>query len=361
MKAVDYFIVGQGIAGTVLSNQLIAKGFSVRVFDSVKENSASRIAAGVYNPVAYRKLKMAQFADFLIPEMEIYYTNLQKELNQDFFNPMSFLKILTDFEELNNWQIQCANDVNRPFMSEVIIKDDFNKGIVNPIGAGQVLKSGVLNLPILLDSWKEKLLKMNSFEEGVFSYAEVEMESDKVKYRNLEAKNIIFTEGVGISNNPWFDWLPIQKFKGEVLEIHAPDLNLDRMINRGVFLLPMGKGIFKVGATHDWRNVDEIPTEKGKNELIEKLDKFINVSYKIVKHDAGLRPAARDRHPYIGVHPEHVNLFVFNGLGSKGVIMAPWLAKKFIEGLDTKHWPKEFDIRRYTRFYNERKLRDEKD
>ncbi|MGB0391024.1 MAG: NAD(P)/FAD-dependent oxidoreductase [Salibacteraceae bacterium] len=355
MKKVDFFIVGQGIAGTILSHQLINKGYNVKVFDIKKSNSASRIAAGVFNPVAYRKLKKAEFAHFLIPEMITYYTHVEEQLGISFYKPTSFLKILTDFEEYNNWQIQCAKETNRPFMSDVVVKENFNEGIKNPFGAGQVLQSGVINLPLLIDTWKDHLKKTNSLMEEFFQYDKLQVLENCCVYEGVESKKVVFCEGVGVSQNPWFDWLPMQKFKGEVLEIYAPKLQLDRMINRGVFLLPRGNGYFKVGATHDWRNVDEIPTEQGKNELLEKLNRFINVPYEITNHTAGLRPAARDRHPYIGVHPEHNNLLTVNGLGSKGVIMAPWLIKEFIKGIDSHKWPKEFDINRYIRFYKERK------
>jgi glycine/D-amino acid oxidase-like deaminating enzyme len=360
MKKVDFFIVGQGISGTVLSHQLMDQGYTVHVFDRFKENSASRIAAGVYNPVAYRKLKMAEFADFLIPEMKAYYEQLEAELNGHFFKPMSFLKMLTDFEEFNNWQAQCCLENNQPFMSPVVFKEDFNQGIKNPFGAGQVLQSGVVNIPELLDLWKTQLTERDALETQAFGYEKLQVQSDGLVYGDVEAEKIIFCEGVGVLNNPWFSWLPIQQFKGETLEIEAPTLDLNRMVNRGVFLLPMENGNYKVGATHDWRNVDEIPTEEGKMELVEKLDKFINVPYTIVNHWAGLRPAARDRHPYIGVHPEMERMYVFNGLGSKGVIMAPWLAKHFIIGLEKHEWPKQFNIKRYIRFFNEKNQSNEK-
>jgi glycine/D-amino acid oxidase-like deaminating enzyme len=212
---------------------------------------------------------------------------------------------------------------------------------------------------VVIDTWKKELKTTNSLIDESFNYTKLILKDKSCHYGQLEASQTIFCEGVNVVKNPWFNWLPIQQFKGEVLEIYAPKLKLDRMINRGVFLLPIGDGFFKVGATHDWRNVDEKPTEEGKNELLEKLNKFINVPFKITNHQAGLRPAARDRHPYIGVHPEHENLFVVNGLGSKGVIMAPWLITEFIKGLNTHQWPKEFDIKRYIKFYKEQKDHEE--
>ena len=355
----DFIIVGQGVSGTILSHKLLELGFTVCVFDTFKSNSATRIAAGVFNPVAYRKLKMAEFADFLLPEVFQYYTKLEVQLKEKIFHPTSFLKILTDVEELNNWQIQSANENNSAFMSQEIFADDFEQTIKNEFGAGQVLQSGVVKLNLMLDLWKEHLIAMNSFCKNGFEYSKVKFTENSVTYKDVVAKQIIFCEGVGVEKNPWFKWLPMQQFKGEILEISAPLLKLDRMVNRGVFLLPLENGNYKVGATHDWKNVDEIPTEEGKGELLAKLDKIINVPYTIVSHYAGLRPATRDRHPYIGVHPKIKNAFVFNGLGSKGVIMAPWLADTFIAGLATFDFPKAFNTTRFIRFFNEQ-LENEK-
>ena len=352
-KKVDFIIVGQGLAGTTLSYKLLQQGYSVHVFDIFKNNAATRIAAGVFNPVTYRKLKMAEFADILIPEVFEFYPEIGKYLGIDIFQPTSFLKILTDIEELNNWQIQSAISQNSEFMSKSTFAENFNATIKNPYGAGQVLQSGVVKLSLLLDAWKEHLTSIQSFTGTGFDYSNLTVGNSHFQYGEVKADKIVFCEGVGILNNPWFNWLPMQQFKGEVIEISAPELKLTRMVNRGVFLLPLENGNFKVGATHDWKNVDEQTTEEGKKELTDKLDNIINVPYTVIKHEAGLRPATRDRHPYIGHHPEHKNMFVLNGLGSKGVIMAPWLASTFITGMSELKWPKGFDITRYIRFYNE--------
>jgi len=352
-KKVDYIVVGQGLAGTTLTQKLLKRGASVHVFDVFKKNSATRIAAGVFNPVTYRKLKMAEFADFLIPQVFEFYPEIETQLSVDIFRPTSFLKILTDIEDLNNWQLQCANPNNAPFMSKKTFNNNFEGTIKNPFGAGQVLQSGVVGLNLLLDAWKDYLVSINTFTEEAFNYSNLKILENSFHYGEVEASKIVFCEGVGISKNPWFNWLPMQQFKGEVLEISAPDLKLNRMVNRGAFLLPLQNGNYKVGATHDWKNVDEKTTVEGKKELTDKLDNILNVPYQIVNHKAGLRPATRDRHPYIGVHPKHKNMFVMNGLGSKGVIMAPWLANTFITGMSELKWPKGFDITRYHKFNNE--------
>lgn len=346
----DFIIVGHGMAGAVLAQYLLGENKRIQVFENLKTNSATRVAAGIYNPVAYRKLKMAEFADVFIPEAVDFYQKVEQQTNQHFFRPLPFMKLLTSIEEQNNWQIQSGVDQNATFMSAKISNENFNRQVKNPLGAGIVKNAGVLNTVLFIEACKKVLEESNSFSHQSFDYNQLQF-SDHIQYKNIKAKHIVFCEGIGIKNNPWFNWLPIQQFKGELIEIYAPDLPLDVVINKGVFIIPLGEGIFKVGATHDWKNVNETPTEKGKSELLEKLDTIIQTSYKIINHKAGLRPASRDRRAYIGRHPKHPNLFVFNGLGSKGVVTAPWLARHFLQHIDTFDWHKTFNINRFNKLY----------
>lgn len=348
---VDFIIVGHGIAGAVLANFLLSQNQTVHVIEKHKPNSASRVAAGIYNPVAYRSLKKAEFAETFIPEAKQFYAQQEQHFKSSFFSALPFHKLLTSIEEVNNWQIKSGEAQNAPFMSNTLNHDDFENGVSNPFGAGHVLQAGVLNTPKFLADSKRFLLNLDSFSDDEFGYNQLEI-SDTFIYKDIHATHIVFCEGIGIANNPWFNWLPIQQFKGEVLEIYAPDLKLTSVINKGVFILPMGNGYFKVGATHDWRNPDEQITEEGKQELLDKLNSFIQTPYKVTAHKAGLRPASRDRRAYIGEHPEISNMFVFNGLGSKGVITAPWLANHFFTHLPTKDWVKTFNITRFQKFYH---------
>jgi glycine/D-amino acid oxidase-like deaminating enzyme len=64
--------------------------------------------------------------------------------------------------------------------------------------------------------------------------------------------------------------------------------------------------------------------------LKSKLNSLINCNYNIISHLAGVRPSSIDRRPIIGAHPEYKNLFVFNGLGTKGVMLAPYFSENFV-------------------------------
>jgi glycine/D-amino acid oxidase-like deaminating enzyme len=64
------------------------------------------------------------------------------------------------------------------------------------------------------------------------------------------------------------------------------------------------------------------------------LESFITVPYKIVEHIAGIRPTVKDRRPLVGKHPKHPNLAVLNGLGTRGVMIAPTVAKALYDHLE---------------------------
>ena len=91
-----------------------------------------------------------------------------------------------------------------------------------------------------------------------------------------------------------------------------------------------------------------MPTEEGKQELIDRIKEILNCDFEIVEHFAGVRPTVRDRRPLLGVHPKEPNLFILNGLGTRGVMLAPTLAKDLYDFIENgKPLEKAIDIKRY--------------
>ena len=166
-------------------------------------------------------------------------------------------------------------------------------------------------------------------------------------WNGIEAKQIIFCEGYQCINNPYFSWLPFKLTKGETLTVSFENLQLDSAINKGMFVLPYN-GNYKIGATYDWDNLDEKTTSEGREELLKKVSKFISDKVEVVEHTAGVRPTVKDRRPLIGTHPKHKQLCVFNGLGTKGVMLAPYLAQKLVNCLlNNSPLPEDININRF--------------
>ena len=217
-----------------------------------------------------------------------------------------------------------------------------NEYIKAPFGVGRVKSLGNIDTAKFLASSKAYFIQKGiAFIDADFDY----QVSKEVDY--------IFCEGVGIKNNPYFNYLPMKPTHGDILTIKSTDLKLEEVVNKNMFILPLGDDIYKVGATYNWELQEAVPTESGKDELIEKLKSFTSFSFEIVKHEAGIRPTVSDRRPLIGVHPEHNNLYVFNGLGTKGVMIAPYYSKQLSDFINEKVSLNEaVDIKRHEKYYN---------
>ena len=116
--------------------------------------------------------------------------------------------------------------------------------------------------------------------------------------------------------------------------------------------MDLGNKRYKVGATYAWDDLSEEPTEAGASELHNKLKQLISCDYNLIKHEAGIRPSSIDRRPIIGAHPQHKNLFIFNGLGTKGVMLAPYFAKNFVNFyLEKESIHEEVNVKRFYKDY----------
>jgi glycine/D-amino acid oxidase-like deaminating enzyme len=209
----------------------------------------------------------------------------------------------------------------------------------------------------MLEAYRTYLKSRQAYQNEQFSYNDMIHEEGGIRWQEVRAKKILFCEGTYNGVNPYFNWLPVEQVKGELLLVHIPGMPAEEIINRGVFVLPVGNGYFKVGSTYQWDHPDWQPSLQGKQELEEKLQKLIKLPFQITDHKAGIRPACPDRRPLIGLHPEHQTVGVFNGLGTKGISIAPYYASHFVDYLeDNKELNPEVHINRYFSLYYKSKF-----
>lgn len=149
-------------------------------------------------------------------------------------------------------------------------------------------------------------------------------------------------------HNPYFKELPLDFAKGEIITIKAPELNIDYVLKSSIFVVPEGNDLYSVGATYNWKDDTNLITVEAKNELISKLKNLITCNFEVVKHVAGIRPTVKDRRPLVGVHSKYKNIAILNGLGTRGVMIGPFVAKQLFEHLhEGKPLDNEIDIQRF--------------
>jgi glycine/D-amino acid oxidase-like deaminating enzyme len=331
---IDYIIVGNGIAGISFSEIALKASKKILVFDNNSQPS-SRIAGGLYNPVVLKRFsevwKAKEQLEFAFP----LYHQIEDKLNVVFDYKIPILRKLTSIEEQNNW-FQAADKPNlAPFLNPKLVNKKY-QNIQAPFHYGLVNETGYLNINTLILSYSNYLKSLGSLVEATFDYIAIQFLDNHISYNGIEAKHIIFAEGFGLHANPYFNDLPLDGTKGELLIIKAPDLYLDVVIKSSVFILPIGNDLYKVGATYDWKDKTNIPTERGKQELVEKLKDIISCDFEIVEHFGGVRPTVKDRRPLVGKHPNYPQLHILNGLGTRGVMLGPYLANQLFQHIEFK-------------------------
>lgn len=331
---VDYIIVGSGLAGIAFAEIALEHNKTIVVFDNGSQSS-SKIAGGLYNPVILKRFSVVWQAQEQLNLMRSFYRNIENKINSTVDFKTLILRKFFSIEEQNNWFAASDKLALTPFLSTELVHTKF-AGIESPYNYGQVLQSGYVNTALLLEKYKEYLVDRALLIKETFLYDNMVFTNSGVHYNGIEAKQIIFAEGFGMHANPYFDNLPLDGTKGELFIIEAKELELDVIVNTSVFILPLGNNLFKVGATYNWKDKTDMPSTEGKQELIDRIKEIITCDFTIKQHFAGVRPTVKDRRPLIGTHRDYVAVHILNGLGTRGVMLGPAMAKALFEWIELK-------------------------
>lgn len=348
----DYIIVGAGIAGVTLAMQLHKAGKRILLYTGTKENVSSYVAAGLYNPITGRKLIKTWMADDLFHYLEDFYLECERLFEGKFLYQKEIYRPFVNAEEQNEWMGKSADEAFKNFIGTVHTKSTSEK-VDDPHGGLALKSSGFVDIPTFIESALTFFSQQHKVLNEDFRYHELVVTDTDVTYGSYRADKIVFCEGIGVLNNPFFSWLPLRPVKGEIIYIKA-NLDFNYILNRGVFVLPIGNDTYKVGSTYDHHDLTLKPTEKAKNQILQKLDQILDCEYEIVDHAVGIRPATKDRRPFAGIHPKVETIAVFNGLGTKGVSLAPYWAQHLMQHLEhNKKLSDEVNISRYFSLYSE--------
>lgn len=346
----DYIIVGSGLSGIAVAEMLLTRNKKILVFDD-NSQSSSTVAGGIYNPVILKRFTLAWNANEQLDTALSFYRSLEKKLNISLIQPLPVYRRFHSVEEQNNW----FSAMDKPYLSRFLdenLVSNINPHIPSSHSFGHVKETGVVNTEILLEKYRAYLAKINSFQEETLDFDHLKVNEDHITYKNWQAKRIIFCDGFGLTKNPYFNYLPLNGNKGEYLIIKAVDLKLEVAVKSSVFIIPLGKDLYKVGATYNNWDKSKEPTEEGKNYLLEKLNGFLKCDFTVVDQIAGIRPATNDRKPLVGKHPKYANMYCCNGFGSRGVLIGPTVASELINYIeDLEPLPEEIDINRFFKKY----------
>jgi glycine/D-amino acid oxidase-like deaminating enzyme len=320
--ASDIIIIGQGICGSLLSWSLLQKGISVKVYDVGAESSATSAASGIINPITGKRFVKSWMVDDLFLAAEKTYNEISQAIGVNFFTKLPIYKLLESVKEQNDLSARASEPNYEQYFNDAGIHYLDKGKVKNEFGSFVITGGGKMDTSLFIKSYRNFLKEKNVLVEEAFSYEQSLVSKSKV----------IFCNGFKAAQTGPFVRLPWQIVKGEYLLVRIKDFYTDRIISGDTTISPTAEqDIYYAGATYQWHYETAEPTTQYKGEIIESLNKMLNVPFEMVSHGAGIRPSAKYRRPFIGFHPVHENIGIFNGMGTKGISLSPYFAEHFAE------------------------------
>ena len=316
-------------------------------------HKASAIAAGIFNPVVLKRFSIVWNATHQINRLREVFGEFEQLLNKKYIYNFPVFRIFNDEQEKKTWLKKATThpDLIEYLSTNTEQLNDFSS-INSPIGSGEVLHTGRVDLTNLLADFKDYLVENDLFLDETFDFSELKLNDNQSSYKNIEATKLIFAEGYNILNNPYFKNLPVIGVKGEVLKIKTDAILPEAVVKGKEFLMPLENNQYFVGATYDRDHVNYENTEEAKKYLVEGVQNFFKDHFEVVEQHASIRPTVVDRRPIIGAHPTYQQLICLNGMGTRGTMLAPVMVDDLYEFLENNQpIDKEADIARfYDRF-----------
>lgn len=318
-------IVGQGLAGSVLAMALTENGIPCHLADKAGMAISSRVAAGLYNPIVFKRLTEGWRAEEAVRTAREFYTRTEKFLGLHFLNATGIYRIHGSADEVKLWEKRREEGWTKHLGQSQ--GTAFKLWLNAPFGGAMVYSGGYIHTIPFLDAVREAFTSKDSFFDAYVNPREITETENGLVWNSQNYRAVVFCDGTSVDQNPFFETPLLRPAKGEVLVIDAPDVPQE-IFNGKVYGVPLGNGQFKVGATYEWDAPHAEPTQEKYDELVELLGNLLKVPFKVIRHEAGIRPSTPTRQPLFMRSKRNPCVFAFNGLGTKGVLLAPMLAEE---------------------------------
>lgn len=344
-KQVDFLIVGGGIAGCTLAHELNSLNQTFMVIDNQFVSSSSRVAAGLLSPMVPRNVRKTWLSDQLFPHVFNYYKRFENLWNTSLIERINTLQIHKNLRQVHNWTIRAGEpgfehylNINAPELPACMKPLNFD--------CIEVLQTGRLNVQKFIELTKEYFRDFYVIDE--FDHSKLKQHDLFWRYGDTQFSAVIFAEGIGITTNPYFQFLPFNPSGGDILKVKINNIPSSHILKKKEWILPIGNDEWLAGSTYHSQDFSVIPKDEDANWLIAELESWIGQPIELLEHRRGVRPTVAERKPYIGEHPIFKGLFVYNGLGSKGSSLvsyfSPLLSQHLVNNVEL---PSEVNILQY--------------
>jgi glycine/D-amino acid oxidase-like deaminating enzyme len=327
-KKLDYLIIGQGLVGTWLSYYALQAEKTCMVVNDSHTASASQVASGVINPVTGRRIVQTWMIDTFLPFALKAYSDLGAQLNATIVReaPVALIHPSLQMQESFEYRYENENVYLQKNKAS-----DFEAFMHAPFGTGQINQTIWIDLNLMITGWRAQLIKHQQYIDAKFEIRDLQITNEGVSWKGIQAKRIIFCDGIGSMQNPYFNMLPFAPNKGEALIVEIKDLPNQAIYKHNLTIVPWKDQLFWVGSNYEWEYADAAPSSAFRTKMEDALTQLLKIPFTVVDHIVGIRPANQERRPFVGLHPVYPAMGICNGMGTKGCSLAPYFAHQFIE------------------------------
>ena len=297
----------------------------------------TKVAAGLLNPITGKRLVKHKYLDSILPVACSFYRSLEAFFGETLLTEHEVLRIFQTEEEKAKFERRLKNPDYASYLSEAYPPGAWGEGLHDELGSFKIKPAYVLDTKRFLACMKQYFEQKGVLQCETFDHAHLRTAPAGVLYKDQAAKMIIFCEGYQAKDNPYFSYLPFSPAKGDILTLKTDVALPEEVLIRKQWMVSTQEGV-KIGSTYNWDVLDEVPSERGKKSLVKAFYSIMDTKNapEVITHEAGVRPATRDAHPFIGMHPEESRVGIFNGFGARGTLWVPFYARQFIDVLNNE-------------------------
>jgi glycine/D-amino acid oxidase-like deaminating enzyme len=347
----EILIIGQGICGSFLSWWLEQAGVPFLMIDEARPFTASRVAAGLINPVTGRRIVKTWMIDQLLPFALEAYGRMSETFGMSLIEPAKVI----DFFPTVQMRLAFLERYGKDPQYLRLPEDEHAwDGLFRyELGYGTIGPCYLVNIAGLLEISRKKMLAVGLLLEERFEREELVVGSatgegagpkkeKAIRYKDIRANRIIFCDGIGSCDSPYFSRLPFAPNKGEALIVEIPELRgvgrdlsgvkeAGFVFKKGISLMPWKENFYWAGSSFEWSFSNDEPTQAFRDRTQTILQDWLKIPFKIVDHFASVRPATLERRPFVGFHPLYPAIGIFNGMGTKGCSLAPYFSHQLVQ------------------------------
>ncbi len=346
----DCLIIGAGLAGCVLAHSAERRGLRLVVVQAVSaEPTASEVAAGLMNPVTGRRMALTWKAKELFSFLKQFYPAFEQKLQTRFFYPKAIYRPFDSLKTQNEWIAQSAEKYLSDWIRVILPPEKpFGRQVRDDFGGLLLGGGGFVDIPKLTEAYQMHLKAQQKLKTDNFDSAEAFFESGCWHWKGIKTKHIIVCRGAA-ERFLDFSFLPFSVVKGDILDIKIQENSaFEGILNRNGWFFEHSQQRYKLGSTYEHTDLSSIPRPEAQEKLLGQLRTLWLGKVEVLKHQCALRPATKDRRPFLGLHPQKPNFWLFNGLGSKGSSLAPFFATHLLEAIfDEQQIDKSVDLMRF--------------